>query len=462
MKVNELLNLEVKDVALGGKALARHEGRPVFLDRGLPGDHVRARISHVKARFAEAVAVAIEPRAPQRVAAPCPHVPVCGGCRFQDWDYAAQLALKERQVRETLDHLGGFASPPVRPIVASPELYRYRNKMEFTFHPGADGTPLLGLHERSSYDRIFEVETCHLPSDLVMRCVRLTQRAAREHGWRAYHPARHVGVVRFLTLRHLPNSGQAAVGLVAASEDVPGLEAWTRAVLDLDPAVRSVTLLLNRSRANVAAGEEERVLGGEAVVAERMLGLEFEVSAAAFLQTNSHQAEKLYRAALEAAELSGRETVLDLYCGTGTLTLLAARRAAAAVGVESAPQAVACAERNARRNGVQNARFVLGQARPVLREWAQGLKPDAPRPQVVLVDPPRAGLHPRVVQRVADLAARRVVYVSCNPATLARDLKDLAAHGYVLEEVVPFDMFPHTPHIECVARLTRSATPRGE
>jgi len=217
--------------------------------------------------------------------------------------------------------------------------------------------------------------------------------------------------------------------------------------------VRSVTLGLNRSRANVAFSEEERVLAGGAAIIERLLGLEFEAGANAFLQTNSRQAEALYAAALDAADLSGGETVLDLYCGTGTLTLLFARAARAAIGVESVVDAVALARRNATRNGVANARFETGEARRVLREWARGERTGAPRPEVVVVDPPRAGLHPRVVARVAELRPARVVYVSCNPATLARDLRDFASRGLQLESVTPFDMFPHTPHIECVARL---------
>jgi 23S rRNA (uracil1939-C5)-methyltransferase len=198
------------------------------------------------------------------------------------------------------------------------------------------------------------------------------------------------------------------------------------------------------------------VLTGDGLVLERLLGLEFEVSAGAFLQTNSRQAEKLYAAALQAARLTGGETVLDLYCGAGTLTLLFARAAGRVIGVESVPEAVEHARRNAERNGLSATRFVIGEARQVLREWARGERADPVRPDVVAVDPPRAGLHGRVVARVAELAPARVVYVSCNPATLARDLKDFAALGYPPAEITPFDLFPHTPHIECVARLERA------
>jgi len=457
MRVNDLFSLEVEDLALGGKALARVDGRVVFADRGLPGDRIEARITRVKRGWAEARTLAVTAPAAQRVPARCPHVDVCGGCRMQELPYERQLALKERQVRETLVHLGGIAAPPVRPIVPAPEPFHYRNKMEFSFHPGEDGAPWLGLHHRGAFDRVFEVEACVLPSALTLDIVALTRRVARARGWRAYHPSRHEGVVRFLTVRHLPLTGECGVHLVAARDEVPGLEAWARAVAALSPAVRSVTVLFNDSRANVAFGGAERVLHGPGTVRERLLGLEFEAGANAFLQTNSRQAEALYAAALAAADLRGGESVLDLYCGAGTLTLLFARACREAVGVESVADAVTAARDNAARNGIANARFVEGESRAVLRQWARGERDGAPRPDVVVVDPPRAGLHPRVVFRVAELAPRRVVYVSCNPATLARDLKDFAAHGWALEEVTPFDMFPHTPHIECVARLARRA-----
>lgn len=459
MRVNELPRLAIEGLALGGKALARPGGRVVFVDRGLPGDVIEARITRVKKTWAEARLERVLEPSPERIPARCPHVAVCGGCRMQELPYPRQLELKERQVREALTHLGGLPDTPVLPIVGAESIWGYRNKMEFSFMPGEGGAPTLGLHVRGAFDRVFELETCEIATPLTVRIVRATQRFAAAHRWRAYHPSRHEGVVRFLTVRHLETTGECAVHLVAASDDVPDLEAWAAELTALDPAVRTVTLLLNDSRANVAFGERERVITGDGRVRERLLGLTFEATANAFLQTNSAQAERLYAAALEAAALTGSETVLDLYCGTGTLTLLAARNAAAAIGVESVEDSVTFARRNAAANGIANARFEAGEARAVLREWARGERANPPRPDVVLVDPPRAGLHPRVVARVAELGAARVVYVSCNPATLARDLRDFAARGYLPNAVAPFDLFPHTPHIECVARLERGAAP---
>jgi len=338
--------------------------------------------------------------------------------------------------------------------------------MEFSFAPGAPGTdgfapPVLGLHERGTFDRVFELNECWLPSPLTVEIVRFTQAFAVRNRWRAYHPSRHDGVVRFLTVRHLSTTHSCSVQLLAARDEVPGLDGWARGVAALSDEVRTVTLGLNSGRAHVAFAESEHALVGDGTIVEQLLGLEFEVVSNAFLQTNSAQAERLYTGALEAAALSGGERVLDLYCGTGTLTLLLARAAAEAVGVESVGDSIDRARRNAARNHAANVRFDLGEARAVLREWARGERAGAPRPDVVVVDPPRAGLHPRVVARVTELAPSRIVYVSCNPATLARDLKDFAALGWRPAGVTPYDMFPHTPHIECVARLEPAPTPRA-
>ena len=457
MKVRDLLTLDVEDLALGGKALARHEGCVVFVDRGLPGDRITARVTKSKRSFAEARLVTVDAPAANRVPARCAHADQCGGCRMQEMPYESQVRLKERQVAETLRHLGGIADALVHPIVPAPSPWHYRNKMELSFLRADDGTPILGLHERGTFDRIFQLRECWIASPLVAQVATFTQRFAAEHGWRANHPNQLDGIIRFLMIRHLALTSECAVHLIASSDQLPGLEEWARGVAALSPDVKTVTLGLNTSRSNVAFMEREIALVGSGAIVERLLGLEFEVVGNAFLQTNSAQAEKLYSLALEAARLRGDETVLDLYSGAGTLTLLFARAAARAVGVESVPDAVERARRNATRNGLQEVSFVCGEARQVLREWALGQRPGSVKPDVLVVDPPRAGLHPRVVVRCAELAPKRIVYVSCNPATLARDLKDFAGLGYILAEVTPVDMFPHTPHIECVARLERAA-----
>jgi len=455
---NEEIEVTVERLVPGGPGLAHRDGFVVLVDGALPGDRVRARVFRRRGGRAEARAIERLADGPGRVEAPCAHFRAgeCGGCRWQDLDYPEQLRAKEQQVREILAEVGGLADPVVAPIVGSSERFRYRNKMEFSFHPAPDGTPVLGLHRRGRYAQVFALEQCWLCSELTNRVVALTLDFARRHRWPAYHVVAHTGLVRFLVVRHLPNTDQMLVNLVAARDEVPAVEDWARELSALDPRVRGVVLNFNASRSNVALGEpgRERTLAGRPAIEERLGGLSFEVTAHAFLQTHSRQAELLYAAALEEAELSGEERVLDLYCGAGTITLLAARRAREALGFEMVEDAVRAAERNTAANGVTNARFRLGETRRLLREWAEPWTPD-----VVIADPPRAGLHERVIDRIAGLAPRRVVYVSCHPATLARDLAGFVARGYRFERARPFDLFPHTPHVEVVARLTRREEP---
>jgi 23S rRNA (uracil1939-C5)-methyltransferase len=476
----DVLELDVQSLALGGSGVARHGALVVFVPGAYPGERVRARVVKSRSAWAEAELVAVLTPSPDRVIAPCTHFGrECGGCRHQDLAYPAQLVAKTRQVKETLARVGGLPDVPVDDCAPSPDVFRYRNKMEFAFHPGPAGEPVLGLRLRDRFDAAFDLAECWIASELTNRIVHTTRDFARAHGWSAYDARRHMGSLRFLAVRHLPLTDESAVNLIATNPRVPGVEAWATALAGLDPRIRSIVLNVNDTRANIAVGEPggERVLHGAATIEERLLGFSFRASAASFLQTNSRQAEALYRAALDAAALTGGERVLDLYCGAGTISLALAAHAAEVVGIEEVAAAIDDARRNAETNHVANARFACGDARAVLRHWARAREgrtadPEEARahdrkapadpaayapfsPDVVVVDPPRAGLHPRVVDRVAELTPSRIVYVSCNPATLARDLALFMARGYATTHVRPFDMFPHTPHIESVSLLER-------
>jgi 23S rRNA (uracil1939-C5)-methyltransferase len=367
MNVNEVLSLRLTDVALGGKALSRHEGRVVFVDRGLPGDQVSARLTRVRSRFAEARLERVDVPGGERVTAPCPHVARCGGCRFQDLDYGAQCRLKERQVRETLIHLGGLEQPPVRAIVPAPETFGYRNKMEFSFHPDPDGRAILGLHERGTFDRVFEIEDCLLPSRLTIDIVRRTQAFADRQRWRAYHPDIRTGG---------PLSGRAAL---AADRPVRGSSSRpprTSSDFGMGPRARRALTEhshrdrpLNRSRANVATGESSA--SSKAMdESERLHGLRVPATAAAF-PDQQPQAQVLYAATLKRRP-SGGETVLDSIAARHAHLL---RQRREAVGVERG-QTIEAATVNARHNQVTNARFVAGEARRIPREWARHERPD--------------------------------------------------------------------------------------
>jgi 23S rRNA (uracil1939-C5)-methyltransferase len=440
------LELEVTGLAFGGAALAKVDGFVVFVENALPGDRVAATVYRRKRQYAEARAEAILRPSPARVAPRCEHVPICGGCRFQDLDYEEQIRHKERQVGECLAHLGGLTTV-VRPAIPAPERFHYRNKMEFSFGKDASGALTLGLHRRGFFDRSFDLGRCHIARPVASEIVAETRAWARAEGLEPYDTRRHTGLLRFLAVREGIRTGQVMVNLVASAPH-PSFAGFAERITARFPSVASVVLNLTRRKAQIAVGEEERVLAGRDRIEERLGDLVFEISSASFFQTNTEQGERLLETALEGLELRGGERVLDVYSGTGTFTLPIARRAGEAVGIESSESAVRDAQRNADRNRIENVRFVRAEAAEALRE-------ERGPSDAVLVDPPRAGLHPAVARRLIEIGAPRLVYVSCNPATLGRDLALFCESRYRLSWVRPVDMFPHTAHIECVAALAR-------
>ena len=452
VKMHEELELQVDSLAYGGNGVARLNGFVVFVRRGLPGDRVRARVTKVKRGFAEALATEVLDPSPHRVEAPCAHYPACGGCRFQDLDYAVQAAAKEDQVRDALKRIGGIPEPPLDPILAAASPFFYRNKLEYSFTQTPSG-PALGFHKAGRWDEVLEIEKCWLTTDLGNSIRNAVREWAREEGLVAYDQAEHTGYLRHLVVREGRNTGQVLVMLVTA----PG-EKFERGyfveVLTRFPEVKSIHWAVNDSPSEVT-NLPSTLLWGEDAIEEELLGLRFRVRPNAFLQTNTEMAEKLYALAIEYASLTGGETVYDLYCGTGTIGLAMARNALTVWGVEISEESVACAIENADLNQIGNAAFFAGNVGQSIEELLER----AGQPDVVVVDPPRAGLAGKALKRTGALGASRIVYVSCNPTTLASDVKVLRQeHGYELVRAQPVDMFPHTPHVETVALLTRPST----
>ncbi len=443
------LDLHVDSLAYGGNGVARLNGFVVFVRRGLPGDTVRARVTKVKRGYAEALATDVITPSPQRVDAPCAHYPACGGCRFQDLAYEAQIAAKESQVRDALIRLGGIAEPPLEPIVPAESVFHYRNKLEYSFTDTPKGAAL-GFHRAGRWDEVLEVEHCWLTTDLGNGIRETVREWAQEEGLPAFDQGAQTGYLRHLVVREGRNTGQALVQLVTAPGDLQGADRFV-AALRAFPEVRSIHWAVNDSPAEVT-NLPTNLLWGEEAIEEELLGLRFRVRPNAFLQTNTAMAERLYGLAIEYAGLTGTETVYDLYCGIGTIGLAAARHALTVWGVEVSEESVACAIENAGLNQVSNAAFFAGEVGNSLEDLAER----AGKPDVAIVDPPRAGLTPKVLRRLARLEAPKIVYVSCNPTTLAGNVKELEAEwGYRLERIRPVDMFPHTPHIESVALLVR-------
>jgi 23S rRNA (uracil1939-C5)-methyltransferase len=431
----ELLTLDVESLAYGGKGVARRDGYVVFVAGALPGDRVRAEVTRAKRGYAEASTTEIVQPSPDRVPPRCDHAgEPCPGAPWQGLAYEEQLRQKHSQVEDALVRIGHLSGFEVEPIEAAVERWRYRNKLEYSFGE-RDGELVLGFHARGRWDVIVDAEDCQLASERNNARRNELRDWARSASLPAYDKRSREGVLRNLVIREGRRTGQLQSRLITSPAEIP------RPPVDLHTIVEGP-----------GSGNDgpTGALGAE-YLEEEICDLRFRISHRAFFQTNTEMAERLYAIAAEMAGLTGSESVFDLFCGIGTLGLTLAGRAGEVWGIEIVPEAVVDAEENARLNGIENASFRTGDARKEIRP----LLAEAGSPDVVVVDPPRAGLSKKVVRRLIECGAPRIVYVSCNPTTLAPNAAQLGEAGYRLRRVRPVDMFPQTPHIECVALLER-------
>ena len=439
----------VDSLAFGGRGVARLDDFVLFVDRALPGDRVRARVTKVKRSYGEARAVATLEPGPDRVTPPCPHFGACGGCRWQDLDYDAQLVWKSQQIGDAMSRIGhqeGFVQDPIVPATRT---YGYRNKLEFSFGESEEG-PALGFHRAGRWDEIMPVTACLLMSEAGNEARRVVEAWARRTGAAVWDRRTNQGYLRHLVCRGSDRTGELLLTLVTGPGKLPK-SSWL--IDELGERVPGCVGLLHATTdgvAEVTHGLATEVVMGRDWYEERLLGLRLHVSSGAFLQTNTEMCERLYELAIEEAGLGGDEIVWDLYSGIGSIALALAGSAGRVYGVEVVEEAVQRAVENAERNGIDNAEFVQGDVAKAVRPL---LEAGIPQPDVVVLDPPRAGLTPKAVRRVLELEPQRIVYVSCNPTTLAGNAELLTEGGYRLERVRPVDMFPHTHHVECVARF---------
>jgi 23S rRNA (uracil1939-C5)-methyltransferase len=440
----EELDLSIDALAYGGAGIARLDGYVLFVQGAVPGDRVRARVTKRKRGYAEARMLELLDPSPDRIEPRAPHP----GAPWQVLPYERQLVEKESQVREALSRIGGFEEPPVEPIVPAVEPWRYRNKLEYSFGENEDGQLVLGFHKPGRWNEIDDVSEDILASERV-DAVRETVKAwCREEGLSAYDRREGSGFLRNLVVREGRRSGQVQARIVTSDGDFRAR--------DLAAAIEAAGVLWTRTEgvAETTREGETQLLAGKKTIDEELTcageRLRFRISPDAFFQTNTEMAERLYGAALELAGLSGRERVYDLFSGIGTIALALAPAAREVWGIELVEQAVADAIASAKFNGIDNARFYAGDVRTALRPLVEEAGP----PDVLMVDPPRAGLSQKVVRRMIETGAKRIVYVSCNPTTLAPNARQLADAGYTLDRIRPVDMFPQTPHIECVAQLS--------
>jgi 23S rRNA (uracil1939-C5)-methyltransferase len=466
VKVGQEVELVVNDLAFGGAGVARVEGFTVFVRGGLPGQTVRARIVKRKDGFAEARIEAVLVKSPDEIAPVCRHFGPCGGCLWQNLDYERQLAAKAGQVRDCLVRLGGIPDPPLTAPLAAPAGYGYRNKMEFSFADRAWDEPDsrfgVGLHVRGRFDKVLNNAECVIAPPWMAAVLGTVRELAVASGLPPSLMRTHEGFFRFLVLRDGRNTGERMAHLITwpcapGSAEERAVDAILAGVRARHPEMTCLLHGMTGSKASVAYCETWRTVIGKPTITERLLGFDFDIGPNTFFQTNSAQAERLFTRALELAG-GPVDLAWDLYCGVGALTLPLSRRAGRVVGAELIEASIAAARANAAANGVTNAEFVAIDMKDALTE--AGLVDRAGRlvsgrPDLVLVDPPRDGLHADVTAGLNRLAPPVLVYVSCNPSTLARDAARLAEGGYVLDTATPVDMFPQTAHVEMVARFRR-------
>jgi 23S rRNA (uracil1939-C5)-methyltransferase len=436
------LTLTVDTLAYGGAGVARNEGYVVFVQGGIPGDTVRVEIGKSKRAYAEARVVEVITPSPDRIEPRAQHP----GAPWQVIPYAKQLEIKAEQVDDALRRIGRLDGYSLEPIIPAVEEWRYRNKLEYSFGTDESDRLICGFHAPGRWEDIVEVDDCMLASEKGNRAREEVVAWCRAQGLTAYDRRTNEGFLRNLVVREGRRTGEIQVRLVTSRGKLD-----TDSLAEVTPTADGVLWTQLERVAETTAGGQTELLSGVENYEEQLGGLSLSISGEAFFQTNTEMAERLYALAIEYAELKGYERLYDLYCGIGTIGLLMAPRVAELWGLEIVEDAIADAIANARRNEIDNAHFFAGDVRLALRELLE----KAGRPDVLVVDPPRAGLSQKIVRRVIEANPKRIVYVSCNPTTLAPNAAQLVEAGYELTKVRPVDMFPQTPHIECVAQLER-------
>lgn len=456
-------NVEITGVAAEGKSIARVDDMVVFIPYGAPGDVVNIKLDKKKRSYAEAHIVDMVKPSPDRVTPACEHFGVCGGCKWQHIPYESQLRYKRDQVVDALTRIAKVEIPEVNPTLGSKETFCYRNKLEYTFsckcwitfedlRSGREITDrnALGFHIPGAFDKVLDIKKCWLQDDLSNRIRLFVRQYALAKGYEFYDIKAQQGLMRTLMVR-IASTGEVMLIVVFARPEQEKIDDMMGAIAAEFPEITSLLYVVNQKVNDTIADQEVVTFRGRDYINEEMEGLQFRIGPKSFYQTNSHQAYELYKVARRMACLKPDDLVYDLYTGTGTIANFVARQVKKVVGIEYVPEAIADAKLNSEVNGIDNTIFFAGDMKDVLTD---GFIEEHGRPDVMIIDPPRAGMHEDVVNVILNARPERIVYVSCNPATQARDLA-LMDEFYRVEEVQPVDMFPHTHHVENVVRMTR-------
>ena len=456
------LELKIESLAYGGMGVAKKDDFVIFVKGAIPGQIVNARIYKKKKGYAEAQTLNIVSESPNAVEPKCNHFYICS--KIQNLSYKEQLKEKGNQVEDAFQRLGGFKEFKLKKVIEGDPTFYYRNKMEFTFSPhrwvlesepeGVDKSFALGLHIPGRYDKILDINNCYIQPQIGNKILQVAREACNSNSdLKPYDPKTHIGFLRHLMIRYGVNTNQLMVNVVTAYDDINKLSPLTDTLLNRFPEITSLVNNVNTRKADVAFGEFETLLFGKPYIEEKLGDLTFEISANSFFQTNTLQGEVLYNEVLKAANLRGDEIVFDLYCGAGSIALYLAKKAKEVFGFEVIRSSLENATKNAEKNKIKNAVFLKANLDTFFKSGQ--LPRRIPKPDIVIVDPPRAGMHPDMTNYLHKFKAKKIVYVSCNPTTQARDAKVLYEKGYHIKSAVMVDMFPHTPHIETVVLFSK-------
>ncbi len=480
IKKGDIVELQIEKYAFEGKGIAKvskselldlpggglnEKNYVVFVHGSYPGDHVKARLLKIKNSYAEAITVKVISPSPERTNAKCIYFGTCGGCKQQDLKYESQVKNKQQQVVEIFNKLGGFSEFEVEPIIPSEKIFYYRNKMEFSFgdrrwltkdeinNELMDKNFALGLHIPRIYDKVLDVDECYLQSEKSNLILNFTREFFKVKNKSVYSTKTHTGYLRNLVIRQSQKTNDLMVNLVTSEEKNGLMRDYGNALLTEVPEVTTFVNNISRKKAAIAVGDYENVIFGPGFIYDEIGKCKFRISANSFFQTNSLQAEKLYQTALDFAELKGNEIVYDLYSGAGTIAIYVSEKAKHVFAFESVESAIEDAKVNAELNAARNVEFFNADLYKSFLPIVERNK--LPKPDAIIVDPPRSGMHVNTVNDIIKLSPQKIVYVSCNPATQVRDIKLLVEAGYKLTKIRPVDMFPHSYHIENVVLLSK-------
>lgn len=447
---NEIYEMTIDALGSNGEGIGRIDGFAVFVEGALPGEVIRALIVNVKKSYGYGKLVEIVSKSPYRVEPCCPVAKTCGGCQLQHFSYEGQLAYKAKKVKDDLERIGGLKNIEDLPIFGMENPWRYRNKAQFPVGSGREGSTEIGFYAKRSH-RIVDTQVCFLQNPVNDEIIAIVREFMEEYKISSYDEGKHKGLVRHILTRVGRNSGQIMVCVVINGKKLPYGEVLVERLRKINGVV-SVVLNINKDQTNVILGKKVITLWGKSTIEDALGGIIFEISPLSFYQVNPVQTEVLYNKAVEMAGLKGDETVLDLYCGIGTISLFFAKKVKKVFGVEIVPEAIIDARKNAERNGIENASFEVGAAEEVIPRVfdEQGITAN-----VIVVDPPRKGCEQVLLDTIATIAPEKLVYVSCNSATLARDVAILIERGFQVKDVQVVDQFPMTGHVETVVLMSR-------